>query len=137
MIENLSGEFVDKYYEMDPQTEDLLPDATFLRDGMVVLIGTSGSRLGLKDLRTEGDKEMHRIRNRWARIQHISFRPMVVGQRIEFIATYAGGIKKQVSYDASTAWLVKLDSMPPSVVFVPAPISRLRSIINTLRPWRY
>ena len=118
----MSSLFVDKFYEMDPQFEDLLPDGTYLQDGMVVLVEDSFIRA---DPSNDNKYEIERARetNRWATVSHIKVMKRwehddmgrVLGESsplVSFVATYGDGTKKKRSYDASYAWIVKLDSMP-------------------------
>lgn len=79
-------------YVMDPATVDLLPDGTYLREGMVVLSDWS---------RWDGKT------NRWARVTHLR-RP---GHLVSFIAVYADGTKTKRSYASDYAWFVRLDSV--------------------------
>lgn len=114
--------FVDKYYDMDPQFEDLLPDGTYLQDGMVVLL--EDSMLRADPSRAENVHEIERAKeaNRWATVSHVKVTKRwahnehgdALGETsplVSFVATYGDGTKKKRSYDASYAWIVKLDSM--------------------------
>jgi hypothetical protein len=99
---------VAKYYQMDPETEDMLPNGGAIKNGMVVLIADPNNRFAVKE--TDLDWEMDRIleRNRWATVSHV----ISDGTTVVFIAEYEDGTKKQRMMGFKSAWLVKKASMP-------------------------
>ena len=106
--------FVDKFYEMDPQFEDLLPDGSYLKEGMVVLLEDSMFRADSERVEANPyEAEKMREANRWCRVTHLE-----IGNRydpnplIKFIAVYGDGVKKKRVYNVSFAWIVKIDSIP-------------------------
>lgn len=114
--------FVDKFYEMDPQFEDLIPEGTQLRDGMIVLLEDSTLRSDPDALLSKYDEERMREVNRWCTVSELTVRRRfdrnemgdVIDEAsplISFIAIYADGTKKKRTYDASYAWIVKLESI--------------------------
>lgn len=99
--------FEDKYYQMDPRTEDLLYDGSGLIEGMVVLIESP-------DQRVDVDEELIGVRleramryNRWALVTHIELNEALV----EFIAVYQDGSKKKISVDRSWGWYFKISQL--------------------------
>lgn len=107
----IPSEIVSKFYETDPQTDDLLPDGEHLKDGMVVLIE---SRM-LREYVSNSDEVVRPYRqdrikenNRWAAVSHLVYH----GDIVSFIATYADGTKRKRTYACGYAWVVKLDSVP-------------------------
>lgn len=128
--------FVDKFYEMIPEFDQLLPRGTMLEDGMVVLIGDSIARANLRHLeklesgeRThihtspEYERDKAREYNRWCTVSDIQIIPRwwtneygeVVGERspmIAFVGTYGDGTKRKRNCDSDFPWLVKKDSLP-------------------------
>lgn len=119
----MSSLFVEKFYEMDPQFEDLLPNGTHLKDGMVVLLEDSLHRADPSRINENPyEAEKARAVNRWATVSHVEViqrwerndHGEVIGgysPLVTFVATYGDGTKKKRSYDASFAWIVKLDSL--------------------------
>jgi hypothetical protein len=104
-------QFVDKFYEMDPATEDLLFDGTLLRDGMVVLMGEPGMRSYIHDdMGPEALEDAKRF-NVWYRISSV----LLAGNNVVFQANYSNGIKKKIQVRATDSWLVKIDSIPSRV----------------------
>lgn len=100
--------FVERYYQMNPETEDMLPNGGAIRNGMVVLIADPNKRAIVKE--TALDWEMDRVleRNRWAKVSHV----IGDGSTVMFIAEYEDGTKKQRMMAFRSAWLVKKASMP-------------------------
>lgn len=97
--------FVDKYYEMLPDHEDLVFDGTLLRDGMTVLVGDERFRQDTTDTGlTERQKELARRFNRWATISHVHSD----GDYVAFMAVYDDKTKKKIVVDIAWPWLVKL-----------------------------
>lgn len=112
--------FVAKFYEMDPDVDDLLPDGTHLRNGMVVLIEESLVRAD----ETRCDDRWERPRlleaNRWCEVSYLTVTPRYddsgfhcreISPLISFVGVYPDGTKRKRQYDASYAWLVRKFSM--------------------------
>ena len=113
--------FVSKFYEMDPQFEDLLANGKDLKDGMIILLEDSMFR-GDPDSTSPYEQEKVREINRWCTVSQVNiqrrFDTDELGRVIQeasplvsFVATYGDGVKKKRSYDSSYAWIVKLESM--------------------------
>lgn len=104
---------VDKWYEMNPETEDVLPSGRHLIPGMVVLIESPQGRMDLTTWQTwsKADLRNARMWNRWATVAE---QPQIVGNghTISFIAEYEDGSKMQYTTAVQYAWLVKKDSRP-------------------------
>lgn len=122
MDATFTNEYTPAHFAMNPETEDLLPDGTYLREGMVVLIEgniVSGNPERLAKM-TEDDpgysyeKARCDESNRWAKVTHLKLRSMYDSndQLVTFIAVYADGTKRKRTYNESYAWFVKLDSIP-------------------------
>jgi hypothetical protein len=105
--------FVDKYYEMMPAFDDLLPSGRDLRDGMIVLIESPLSRadvdVSAEEL-TPSLKYVARVLNRWCTVSDIKFE--MGGAILTFIGEYGDGVKVKRNHQAADAWIVKLDSLP-------------------------
>lgn len=101
--------YVDKYYEMDPNTEDLLFDGTFLRNDMIVLPGDPNLRMDTTEQVTPDRAELIRTRNRWSMVSNL----IVSGSSAVFVATYDDGTKRKIVCDVRWPWLVKLNSIRP------------------------
>jgi hypothetical protein len=121
--------FVDKFYVMDPEFDDLLNTGAELKDGMIVLIEESMSKTNLEFLNVvdsasyQYDYNRALENNRWCTVSQVSIRRRydydqygaVIGESsplISFIAIYADGTKRKRTYDSSYAWFVKKDTIP-------------------------
>lgn len=100
--------FVEKYYVMDPKTEDLLFDGYKIKNGMYVLIESHGMR---EDMGAElGQDQMYlaRMNNRWCMVAELSFTETMV----QFIGVYDDGTKMKRNVNIEHAWFVNIDSIP-------------------------
>lgn len=103
--------YVDKFYEMDPETEDLIRGDE-LRNDMVVVIEDGMLRADTEHLRSRYDSERARANNRWCTVS--SIRRRYTGDDnaiVSFIGVYEDGVKKERSFSESYCWIVKKDSM--------------------------
>lgn len=108
------SEFVDKYYEMDPATEDVLADGTLVRDDMRVLIESPNMRGLVKNNMGPFDLNHARMWNRWAWVENSHIERNEAGVALlSFVAVYDGGVKRKLVCSASYAWIVKKGSIPP------------------------
>lgn len=102
------SQFTPKYYEMDPETEDIIPDGEGLENGMVVLLENENLRVDLSTAdRSEQKYYMARERNRWCKISDLR----ISGDMVRFTATYVDDTKRHRSYSLTEPWLVALDSI--------------------------
>lgn len=101
--------FVCKHYEMDPETEDLLFDATQLANGLTVLIETPDLRVFPEHTDSLPERERALRWNRWMTISDLTIDE--VADEVLFIATYEDGTKKKITTSADYAWYVKKDSL--------------------------
>lgn len=99
--------FIDRFYKMDPSSEDLLFDGTCLRDGMTVAVGDSSLRLEISDDMDAYAKDQGEILNSWYTISYTR----TSGRYVTFMATYENGYKRKVTYPIQHPWLVKLISI--------------------------
>jgi len=118
IIPEIYSQVVPKYYAMDPETEDMLPDGGRLMDGMKVLIADPDCREHLQALSAEPPVEWLRDkimeRNRWCTVSHLKLTNH--NNTVAFIAIYEDGTKRQYRMGLEYAWLVKLDSIPDPVL---------------------
>lgn len=118
--------FVDQYYVMDPEFEDLLPGGMDLKEGMVVLIGDSTHRMDIPHAILKGGwfLESARKDNRWCTVTNLEVETHHEYDRrtgelvrsfpvVTFIGVYGDGTKYKRSFDMNIPWLVKKDSIPP------------------------
>lgn len=108
---DIQPEFVSKFYGMDPEVDDLLPDGTYLRNGMVVLVEDPLIRA---DEERAGDRwERPRLLecNRWCEVSCLTVIPRhgmgTSSPLVSFVGVYPDGTKRKRQYDASYAWLVR------------------------------
>lgn len=111
--------YVSKFREMDPETEDLIADGEDLKNGMRVLIAdpmnrkdvSHGFNDSLGGVVVEYLLDRAKERNRWCTVSQLSYRDEIVS----FVAIYDDGTKRKRTYNCSWAWFVKLDSMPKTL----------------------
>lgn len=106
---SFDSHLVDKFYEGNPETEELVPDATHLANGMVVLTGESSYRVDLKKSLEDRDGYRARMSNRWCRISHLKVSK--ARQTVSFIGTYADRTQRKFDTTLDGSWFVKKNSM--------------------------
>lgn len=112
-IHETESEFVEKYYEMDPETEDLLDNGTLVVDGMKVLIEEPNMRQHISNNLELTSLDNARKMNRWATVLESKIKRKAEGETtLSFVALYDDGIKRKMIVPVRYAWLVKKDSMP-------------------------
>lgn len=117
--ETIGGDFVselvDQTFRMNPDTEDMIPDARHLKDGMVVLLEDASEYAVIhyryKMFFDQWPKAM--VVNRWCTVSEI--RMSQVKRAVYFTGTYSDGSKNRREAPMDAAWYVKLDSMEPPV----------------------
>lgn len=102
--------FVQKYYLMNPDTEEILFDGAELRDGMKVLIEDPQLRETITDRLGEDPEAFARAMqmNRWCTVSDFTSD----FPNIEFIATYEDETQRKMTVDSKKAWIVKMSSIP-------------------------
>lgn len=101
---------VDKYYEMNPETEIRINQGNLLKDGMVVLHADPAYRCDTED-RPHFDAAQ--VSNRWAKISDVTkHNHKYQSTYITFIAEYEDGSRRSRMADIQEPWLVKIDSTP-------------------------
>jgi len=112
--DELSTEWVPKYYTMDPATEDLLFDGTHLRTGMIVLYENDLERVDIERIK-ESMRPVEQSTadkwNRWCLVDN----PKVNEGNLEFVAVYGDGTKKKMNANVDKAWFVKKSSIPLNI----------------------
>jgi hypothetical protein len=103
--------YVSKYYEMDPKTEDLI-DGRDIKDGMRILIADPIMRENT--FWTDAEPDAHWLDrakelNRWCVVSRLEASHRGV---VSFFAVYDDDTKRKRTYNVSHAWLVKLNSIP-------------------------
>jgi hypothetical protein len=112
MFQNDMPDFVDKFYRMNPETEDLITQSTGLREGMRVLIESSDKRQDTTSLNEDWKVSRALENNLWCVVSEIHR----YATNTWFTATYDDGSKiRRGSFHHNAAWLVKLDSIPPHI----------------------
>jgi hypothetical protein len=101
--------FTPKFYTMDPQTEILIPDGEFLRDGMKVLVESSTPRVDVSKPMRDWEMERALENNQWCTVSYVKVDHY--NNVVHFVGTYEDGTQKKRSYAISYAWLVKKDSV--------------------------
>jgi hypothetical protein len=103
MTEN---EYVDQYFKMDPETDDLIRGYD-LKDGMKVLIEDYNWRMNTNETLSGGMKALADIRNRWTTVTNLD----VEGSNVNFIGVYDDGTKATITRNENMGWYVKKDSL--------------------------
>lgn len=103
-------DIVPKFFIMDPETDDLLPNANHLMNGMIVLIEDSSVRIDTSKVLADWEEERADERNFWCRVSYLDHNGPY-DNTSSFIAEYHDGTKKKRTYNKSHAWFVKKDSI--------------------------
>lgn len=106
-------EFVSKYYEMNPETDELVPNGHGLKEGMVVLFDNCLLRNEPRNENTpksllEENIYKTREKNRWCAVKDLEYE----GEQMSFIGVYEDGTTRRREFDVKEAWLVKKCSVP-------------------------
>lgn len=96
---------IPRYYQMDPETDDLLY-ADELEDGMMVLIGEPEGRADETNPEFFGMSLLNF--NRWCKVSKLRLNHDIV----TFIGVYPDGSKTRRVSDATMTWLVKKATIP-------------------------
>lgn len=100
------NEFHGRFFRMNPATETLVFDGTYLRDNMVITVGDSSCRFELTDAMDPYQLDQAEILNCWYRVSHVT-----CGERyVSFIATYDDGYMRKLAFPIGQPWLVKRNS---------------------------
>ncbi len=104
--------YVDRFYVMDPEFDDVLFSGAELREGMVVLLEDPLMR-GDLDRQDVYSRNRRDECNRWCVVERLEVRPRPEfgSPLVRFLARYPDGTKRLRSYDASYGWIVKKGSM--------------------------
>lgn len=106
--------YVDQYYRMDPETDDVLANGRGLKTGMKILAGTPGLREAYKEDMSPSETYRYDKFNRWLTIDsdvHFFKKPHDI-LYVSFVALYEDGTKMPMHVAAFYPWLVKKDSIP-------------------------
>lgn len=110
------SQFVDKYFEMDPKTDDMIRKGTLLMEGMTVLLESSEWRIRLVQegqpvVLREGYAETEQARrwNRWVTVEDLGWGGPDI---CSFVGVYSDGTKKLIQVPENCAWYVKKSSIP-------------------------
>ena len=107
------SEFVDQYYEMDPETEDVLHNGTLVKDGMKILLEDPFLRERIKADMSATATSIARMSNRWCTVEGSTITVDPSGRSfLAFVAVYEDGVKRKRTIPAGLAWIVKTDSVP-------------------------
>jgi hypothetical protein len=116
------SEFIEQYYEMVPETEDVMPSGEDLEEGMRVVVEDPTSRKNLDELRYHIERgtafspallATARMTNRWCEVTDVAI--WDDEGYITFVGVYDDGVKRQRKHPIDTAWIVKKDSIDQSL----------------------
>lgn len=105
----MDNNYVDQYYQMDPNTDDLIRGSE-LRNGMRVLFEDPTTRL-LIDPKGELTNKQRSVTDKWNRWCIVSDL-RTEGRTSYFIGLYDDGTKFTFARDLNNGWYVKKDSIP-------------------------
>jgi len=109
-------QFVPKYFEMDPKTDDLLRKGNLLEDGMVVLLEPAVFRVDVQGLaeaiKSGANPSLTEQALRWNRWVTVSDLGWGGDDMCSFVGIYHDGTKKQIQVSNDYAWYIKKNSMP-------------------------
>lgn len=120
-------EFVPKYYMMNAETDELLPNASYLANGMKVLIENPDVRASEKDMQRDWGMQRALENNRWCTVTHLEF--MDQKNMIRFIGVYEDGSKIVRVFGSDRSWLVKIDSVSESMAERTERYSNVRTLV--------
>lgn len=114
----MAEEFVPKYYQMNPETEDVLFDGNALVNGMKVLIEDPEYRTTIPPNGFHGlnQEVLNRARrwNRWLTVSDLRFDK--TNRSVSFIGIYyPDGVKMKITALIDLAWLVKKETIKPAL----------------------
>lgn len=99
---------VDKFYAMDPDTDEFLPDGKHLKNGLCVLIEDSNKRASTNDMAQDWGWDRALKENRWCTVTELKF--LVSDTHIQFIGVYEDGTKRVRKHMMDEPWLAKISS---------------------------
>jgi hypothetical protein len=107
-----AAEFVPEFYDMDPETEDLLDNGTLVVDGMRVLIENDNYRATVSEKSLQTTVASAKKGNRWCIVSSARIVREADDQYLSFIGTYDDGTKRKWYISAREAWFVKKNTIP-------------------------
>lgn len=110
--------YVDRFYIMNPETDELLIDGNELNNDMVVLIECNWMRPSLNHAnRCDVGYWSARKYNRWCTVTQLRYVDLETPDPIVvFIGVYSDGSKAKFEIPIDFAWYVRLNSMPTDLV---------------------
>jgi hypothetical protein len=107
----MAEQFVPKFYRMNPETDDLLPNGRHLANGMRVLIAASSLRMNIDAELSDWQEDRALENNRWCTVGALEDD----GEIVRFIGVYDDGSKMMRVQRTNFAWYVKKDSIREAV----------------------
>lgn len=115
MTDKVNSLFEPKHFNSNPETEELLWDATELEEGLVVMIEEPSVRADISEVYMDSAVMEQAYRwNRWATVSDLNHDANL--DQVLFVATYSDGSKRKLVTSADYAWYVKKNSMPGAPV---------------------
>lgn len=126
-------EFEDKYFIMDPKIHELLPDGTYLRDGMLVLTEDDKKRTSLSERLKTTPPELSQyfldeiqqspletskllMANRWCKVANVKKIEYPSHHEIHFVGVYWDGSKRKWVANINAAWYALKESIPAEML---------------------
>ena len=107
-------DFVDKYYQMDPETDFFCPYAEALHEGWRVITDGPNGKQDLRNQQNWSPSEVENAlrRNQWGKVLCVT----IDSQDNAWVSlAYDDGITRQAIVNKHHAWLVKKDSVEIAV----------------------
>lgn len=100
-------EFVTKFYQMNPDEDELFLGSSRLENGMKVLCEKDSERMRPEEPLTDWQLAQALERNRWCVISDLQN----ISGKIRFVGVYEDGTKRIRAYQAEESWYVKKNSI--------------------------
>lgn len=108
--QEIKDQLVPKYFRMNPETDDLIPNHNGLREGMKVLVGSNDFRNDIERIDTPASLDTALRYNRWFTIVKLSAGVSFTDQTVWFIGEYDDGEKQKFVFNKDQHWYVKKDT---------------------------
>ena len=102
-------EFVERFYVMNPETEDVITKGLELKNGMVVLRENGSLRANLAELDLDWMRDRALTRNRWCTVTNVHYVQDL--KVVQFTGIYEDGTRRVRNSKLTDSWLVKKSSV--------------------------
>ena len=103
---------VDADFKMDPETEELIPNGTMLKEGMEIISYHRDLLVDIRSINSEKHEEEFvelLVNNRWCTIEKLK----IEGDEVKFVAIYADGPRILRQVHIGYPWIAKKSFATP------------------------